>query len=135
MSLRERLIWWAGVNLGLVLTPLFFNAFSSSGVGWQRAIEHGELMLVAVAVAGVAVVSAIEAKPPTARWREVRAALIVGGLTFILTAGLLYADAFRAIADQRDVSVIGESYVVLPLAVLIGAIGVALSHRSDLESA
>src|SRR4051812_9258752 len=98
VSLRERLIWWAGLNLGLVLTPLFFNAFSSSGVGWHRAIEHGELILVSVAVAGVAVVSAVAAGPVAQRLGELRAALVVGGLIFILAAGLLYADSFRDVA-------------------------------------
>jgi uncharacterized membrane protein len=132
-TLRERLIWWLGLNVGLALTPLLFNAFSGSGVGWETAIGHGELILVAVAIAGLSLASTAIASPANSALRELRALLAIAGIIFVLSAGLLYADNFRALADGGNPSVEAKSYFLFGLAVVLGTSTVYLGHKVEEE--
>lgn len=132
-TLRERLIWWLGLNVGLALTPLLFNAFSGSGVGWDKAIAHGELIIVAVAIGGLSIATAAIAAPAGSALRELRAFLSVGGIIFVLSSGLVYADNFRADAEGKHPSVGVKSYLLLGFAVVLGIATVFLGHRVDEE--
>src|SRR4051812_26356751 len=119
-GLGERFIWWIGLNFGLVLTPLVFNAFSGSGVGWQEAIRHGELMIVAVAIGGLGLATAVAADTIRSSLRELRALLCVGGMIFILADGLLYADNYRAVAEGKHTAVATQSYCLIAFALIYG---------------
>lgn len=132
-TLKERLTWWLGLNIGLALTPLLFNAFSGAGVGWTTAIGHGELILIAVAVGGLGLAGAARSSPKRGDLRELRAFVVVGGILFVFSSGLVYADNFRAVADGETPAVELKSYVLLGLATGLGAMAEFLLFRVDEE--
>lgn len=105
MTFRERLIWTVGLNVLLPLAPVGYNAFSPAGVGWHQAIRHGEILLVSIASAAIAIAGASLANPKRDGLREVKAALIVGGVLFMTAGGFLYADNFRSV-QQGEGSIV-----------------------------
>lgn len=125
----EKIIWWLGANFGLASTPLLANAFTGQGLGWNSAISRGELTLVACAICGLAVVTAVTAEANRKRLRQARAAIVTSGLISLFAAGLVYAGNYQRVELGETPNVITHSYILLGTALLLGFGSLALESK------
>jgi hypothetical protein len=136
----ERLLWWLTFQLILSLLPLLFAALAIRSPGWNDVISRGEMILIAVVLAGSDVGAAIQLVT-TSPWRRTARAAIIGfGSIFCILTAFLYADVRGAVdspsIEAQDIVHTRTnlySYALLPVAILMGIGNSYLTHVEDVS--
>jgi hypothetical protein len=133
----ERLIWWLSFQIVLSLLPLLFEMANGGTQAWSRAVSRGEMVLIAVVLAGGDVGAAAPLSPAT-RWRKLARAAIVGfGSVFCIIGAVLFAiirksaESLPAGAELADMD-LSRSYTFFVVAIIIGISTLYLVHVEEI---
>jgi len=133
----ERLVWWLSFQIVLSLLPLVFEMANGGPKAWNQAVSRGEMVLIAVVLAGGDVGAAAPLSPAT-RWRKLARAAIVGfGSMFCLIGALLFAIIRKSVegvpagAQIADLD-LSRSYTFFVVAIIIGISTLYLVHVEEI---
>lgn len=131
MELTKKLILWCLVVVGVSIICLAWRPISGD-VPWSAAIQHGELVLVAVTLTASAVGYAAMASV-TGTLDLVKTLVIgLGILELVLSIGVYasFSDPAPA-AVHSPSSVSSTSYLLLAASLVIGAASTYVTHSAD----
>jgi hypothetical protein len=127
----KKLLIWGCLGVGVSVAALAWRPIAGQ-VSWTGAIEHGELILIAVTLlasaVGYAAMASVDGGADLAK------SVVVGfGLMSLIFAIGVYADLSDPNTgnniDTHKAAV--ESYVILAASIFLGALSTYVTHRSE----
>jgi hypothetical protein len=129
MEFPRKLFFWACFGVGVSVVCVAWRPIVGE-VSWTVAIEHGELVLIAVTLIASAVGYAAIAQVDGGA-EAVRSVVIGLGIIVLLLSMAVFVGMSKASGSIDHKRVAGDSYALLAVSVLLGSLSTYVSHRSE----
>lgn len=134
MELARRLVVWACLVVGVSVVTLIWRPITDKG-SWLSQIDHGELILVAIAIHASAVGYAAIA-PSGEKSKTLKTIVIAPGTVILILSVLVYSSFVQGPSPSAhgvpSAQYIADiSYVLFVAALLIGMASMYLTYKSE----